>query len=148
MAHEPIGAEVRRLVAARARGLCEYCLIHELDTFFGCEIDHIVSRKHGGTANPENLAYACMFCNRYKGTDLGSRLENRIELIRLFNPRSDWWSEHFAIIGAEIVPRTDIGSVTCTILRMNDTERLLEREALRNAGMYPREEALALLKSR
>src|SRR5262249_7484988 len=32
-----ISAELRRLVVARAEGLCEYCLIAEEDTFFGCE---------------------------------------------------------------------------------------------------------------
>ena len=40
-----ISPELRRLVAARAEGLCEYCLIHEDDTFFGCEVDHILSEK-------------------------------------------------------------------------------------------------------
>ncbi len=43
--------------------LCEYCLIHEDDTFFGCEVDHIISQKHGGPTEPENLAYACLPCN-------------------------------------------------------------------------------------
>ena len=42
-----IGAELRRYVFARAERLCEYCLIHEEDTFFGCEVDHILSEKHG-----------------------------------------------------------------------------------------------------
>ena len=31
--------------------LCEYCLIHEDDTVFGCEVDHIISTKHGGAAH-------------------------------------------------------------------------------------------------
>jgi hypothetical protein len=35
--------ELRRLVATRAEHLCEYCLIHEEDTFLGCEVDHIIS---------------------------------------------------------------------------------------------------------
>ena len=39
-----IGEELRRLVSARSKGLCEYCLIHSDDTFFGCEVDHIISR--------------------------------------------------------------------------------------------------------
>jgi ATP-binding cassette subfamily F protein uup len=39
-----ISAELRRLVVARAESLCEYCLIHEDDTFFGCEVDHIITR--------------------------------------------------------------------------------------------------------
>jgi hypothetical protein len=43
-----VSAELRRLVANRANHKCEYCLIHEEDTFFGCEVDHIISLKHGG----------------------------------------------------------------------------------------------------
>ena len=36
-----IGADLRRRVVLRAERLCEYCLIHEDDTFYGCEVDHI-----------------------------------------------------------------------------------------------------------
>ena len=63
---------LRRLVAERADHLCEYCLVHEVDLYHGCEVDHVVSVKHGGTTVMENLAYACFHCNRHKGTDLGS----------------------------------------------------------------------------
>ncbi len=69
-----ISEDLRHLVAARAEYLCEYCLIHEDDTFFGCEVDHIISMKHGGPTEADNLAYACAFCNRQKGSDIGSIL--------------------------------------------------------------------------
>ena len=39
---------LRRKVFARAQGLCEYCLVHESDTFLGLQIEHIISEKHGG----------------------------------------------------------------------------------------------------
>ena len=59
----------------RRAGLrCEYCLIHEDDAVFTHEVDHIVSRQHGGEAIGENLAYACMVCNRFKGANLSSFL--------------------------------------------------------------------------
>lgn len=51
-----ISAELGRLVIARADNLCEYCLIHEDDTFFGCEVDHIISEKHGGLTRVATLA--------------------------------------------------------------------------------------------
>jgi 5-methylcytosine-specific restriction endonuclease McrA len=62
-----INVALRRLVAIRADYLCEYCLIHENDTFFGCQVDHIISEKHGGQTEADNLAYACAFCNRAMG---------------------------------------------------------------------------------
>jgi 5-methylcytosine-specific restriction endonuclease McrA len=35
-------------------------LIAEEDTFFGREVEHIISLKHGGSSDLENLAYACL----------------------------------------------------------------------------------------
>ena len=67
-----ISAELRQAIADRASLLCEYCLIAEADTFYGCEVDHIISLKHGGSSEPENLAYARAFCNRAKGSEIGS----------------------------------------------------------------------------
>lgn len=92
-----ISAEIRRLVAERAGRRCEYCLIHEDDTFLGCEVDHIISKKHGGSNEPENLAYACLFCNRHKGTDIGSIYPNTGKLMRFYNPRKDRWGKHFQL---------------------------------------------------
>ena len=132
-----ISAELRRLVVARAQGLCEYCLIHEDDTFFGCEIDHIVSEKHGGLTVADDLAFACLACNRTKGADLGSVWEPSGSLIRFFNPRIDEWSDHFSLDGTVIQAITPIGAVTERILKLNETERLLERDALLALGRYP-----------
>ncbi len=137
MSETYISAVLRRLVAQRANRRCEYCLIHEDDTFFGCHIDHIVSEKHGGATVAENLAYACAFCNLHKGSDLGS-LTAEGELCRFFNPRADVWTEHFALEEAIIQPLTAIGEVTARIFQFNHLDRLLERETLIEARLYPR----------
>jgi len=132
-----ISDELRRLVASRAGYLCEYCLIHVEDTFFGCEIDHVISLKHGGPTEAENLAYSCLICNRRKGTDLGSILEPGGVLYRFFNPRRDPWKDHFRLDGSKIHPLTQIGEVTARILGFNTPERILERETLIAVGRYP-----------
>ncbi len=90
---EKLASEVIR----RARGICEYCRIAIEDTYFGGEIDHIRSLKHGGKTESENLASACHPCNRHKGSDLGSIFEPTGELIHFFNPRVDNWHQHFSI---------------------------------------------------
>ena len=136
-----IPAEMRREVMLRARYLCEYCLIHADDTYWGCQIDHIISEKHGGTTTVDNLAHACTFCNRNKGSDVGSMLaatspQDR-QFVRFFNPRIDRWSEHFALDGIVITPLTDIGKVTANILGFNQIDRLLERQELQELGHYP-----------
>jgi hypothetical protein len=142
-----ISAELRRQVIARADHLCEYCLIHEEDTFFGCEVDHIISEKHGGPTGADNLAYACLFCNRNKGSDVGSIVPPLTSgrFSRFFNPRTDAWSEHFTldeVDGITIRPLTEVGGVTARIFGFNSGERLLERQALRDVGRYPIAEAL------
>lgn len=130
-----VSPDVRREVAARADSLCEYCLIAEEDTFFGCEVEHIISLKHGGSPELANLAYACAFCNRHKGSDVGSISEVG-EFGRFFNPRTDRWAEHFRVDGNVIRPLTLIGEVTVRILQFNHTDQLLERSHLIRAGRY------------
>ena len=130
----------------RANRRCEYCLIHEDDTLYGCEVDHIVSEKHGGTTTADNLACACTDCNRNKGSDVGSFVPTPHAGIfcRFFNPRTDKWEDHFALSpfdGAAIVPKTDIGVVTERMFNFNETMRLNERIALALIGRYPTSEA-------
>lgn len=137
-----VSAELRRLVASRAQRLCEYCLIAEADTFFGCEIDHIVSEKHGGPTQGENLAYACVPCNQAKGSDVGSIHRESGEIVRFFNPRTDRWADHFLLVGSRIEGLTSIGAVTARILAFNACERLLERQRLQGMDRYPSAEAL------
>jgi hypothetical protein len=137
-----VSPEVRRLVAARAGRLCEYCLIGEEDTFFGCEVEHVISLKHGGSSEPDNLAYACAFCNRQKGSDIGSLSPQTREFSRFYHPRADRWADHFRLDDELIAPLTVVGEVTARILQFNTGERLLERRLLRAAGRYPGKAAL------
>ncbi len=136
-----VSLELRRLVAGRAHRLCEYCLIHEEDTYFGCQVEHIIAEKHGGPTEAGNLAYACAVCNRAKGSDLGTISATSRQLTRFFNPRTDSWSQHFLLREARIEPITEIGEVTAKIFHFNDALRLFEREALRRVGRYPPQEA-------
>lgn len=147
MPNARVGAELRRLVAARANHICEYCLLHEDDTYLGCEVDHVLSRKHGGLTREGNLAYACALCNRSKGSDIASLASDSGELARLYNPRSNRWTEHFRLAkdGVTITPLTPTGWATVRLLGLNLDDRLVERTALRDIGRYPTEAARALL---
>ncbi len=140
MSRTYITKELKRLVTQRANCLCEYCLISEEDTG-GCQIDHIISLKHGGETTTENLAYACLYCNLNKGTDLGSIIWRTGDLVRFFNPRRDRWSDHFRLEGATIQTLTDIGEVTERIFQFNNSDRILERQILININRYPSPDA-------
>jgi hypothetical protein len=132
-----VSAELRRLVVARAEGLCEYCLIAEEDTFYGCEVDHIIGEKHGGPTQADNLCYACVFCNQAKGSDVGSIHWETGSFVRFFNPRTDRWADHFVLVGSQIEGVTAVGAVTGRILGFNSGERLLERHTLQGIYRYP-----------
>ena len=92
-----ISDNLRTRVELRANGFCEYCRIAIEDTYFGGETDHIISFKHRRQTESENLALACQPCNRNKGSDLGSIPQNSNKLVRVFNPRTDIWHEHFRV---------------------------------------------------
>lgn len=132
-----ISESLRSEIELRANGICEYCRIRIEDTYFGGEIDHIISVKHRGETSSENLAFACQPCNRNKGSDLGSVSVASNKLVRFFNPRTDDWSEHFRInSNAEIEALTEIGEVTSFIFGFNEPERITERKGLIELGNY------------
>jgi len=132
-----ISVKLRSLVADRAEHLCEYCLMSENDRTSGCQVDHIISLKHGGSTEADNLAFACIYCNLQKGTDLGSILWQTGELVRFFNPRRDFWADHFRLNQAIIEPISNIGEVTARIFQFNNGDRLLERQLLLDLNKYP-----------
>ncbi|HKP37981.1 MAG TPA: HNH endonuclease signature motif containing protein [Pyrinomonadaceae bacterium] len=139
-----LSLETRRIVASRANFVCEYCLIAEQDSYFRFQVEHIISRKHGGSSELENLALACVFCNRFKGSDIASLKPGTSELVPLYNPRTNRWREHFQFNGVFIESLTDIGEATVRILRLNNDDQILEREVLGKRGRYPSEAALLL----
>ena len=126
---------LRTEVARRAHRRCEYCLMREEDCAFLPQVDHIVSRKHGGTSLFENLAYACVLCNRAKSADVAAL--DHGEPVRLYNPRRDLWKDHFQIDGSAIRGLTDVGAATLKLLRFNIPERRAERALLQSLDGYP-----------
>ncbi len=132
-----IPSALRQIVQERAGGRCEYCLYPQDMSFLAFEVEHIIAEKHGGATTADNLALACPYCNRFKGTDLGSIDPETGQLTPFFNPRTQQWSDHFRLDGARIVPLTPEGRVTVAILRLNHPDRILERQRLIQVGKYP-----------
>lgn len=123
-----INLSLRRSVEARAGHRCEYCGIRDEDTYFGCHIDHIISEKHGGSTQAQNLALACAFCNRAKGSDIAA-LDDNGTVAPLFHPRKDLWDDHFQRKGNRILGITSTGQATVRLLKFNAPARLDERSA-------------------
>jgi hypothetical protein len=136
---EYLPAELRRLVRERANYRCEYCLIHENESFLPHEPDHIIASKHRGLTTASNLAWTCFTCNRAKGSDLSSVDPETGEIVRLFNPRSDTWVDHLELNEDGFLnAKSAIGRVTVSLLKLNRPELLAIRTLLSKTRRKPR----------
>jgi hypothetical protein len=126
-------------VRDRAARICEYCRLPQRLHPGPFEIDHVIAKKHAGPTILGNLAFACLHCNKHKGSDLaGIDCEtSRTKLVRLFNPRRHKWERHFRWDGPNLVGRTAIGRVTLYVLEMNAPGRITLREQLIAEGVFP-----------
>jgi 5-methylcytosine-specific restriction endonuclease McrA len=122
-----ISESLKKRVIQRANSCCEYCLMENDISFIPHQIDHIISLKHGGSTNFNNLAYACFSCNNNKGSDIGTMLLPKKIFIRLFNPRIDNWDDNFELDNGVIYAQTNIAKATIKLLKMNEIDRVIER---------------------
>jgi len=100
------------------------------------QIDHVIARQHGGLEELENLALACVHCNRFKGPNIAGIDPTSGEIVRLFHPRRDTWSEHFRWDGPRLQAISQIGRVTIALLLVNDPEVIAVRNALQEEGVF------------
>ena len=128
---------LRRQVQERAQGRCEYCLMHESDMYYPHEADHVIAEKHVGPTSLDNLAWACFYCNRFKGSDLASVDPTSNKVVFLFNSRKQRWNRHFRFNGALIEGINASGCATVALLHLNDPERVAYRLGLIDLGHYP-----------
>lgn len=135
-----IPVALKREVVKRAANHYEYCRLNQDDQFFTFEIDHIIAEKHGGLTQLDNLCLACADCNACKGSDVASvDWESGGNIIPLYHPRRDSWSEHFEIDlnTGKIIGITPKGRVNIILLRINADDRIVDRKLLINNQRYP-----------
>jgi hypothetical protein len=128
-------AELHRLVRDRSGRRCEYCRLPEAESLVSFEIEHIVPRKHRGRTVAGNLAWACIYCNGYKGPNLTGRDTATGKITRLYHPRRHKWSYHFRYQGGTLIGRTAIGRTTIDVLQINRPYLVAIREVLVAAGV-------------
>jgi hypothetical protein len=134
MSETYIPAALRRLVEQRAGYRCEYCLWLASLSLISHEVDHVIAEKHGGATVADNLAFACWYCNRRKGTDLGSFDPQTGKFSFLFNPRTQVWSEHFVMLADfSLLGLTPEGRTTVSLLQLNDQKRIAERRRVKES---------------
>lgn len=124
------------LVRQRAGNRCEYCRLHQAAIVPRLHIEHVIARQHHGADDPSNLCLACDRCNLHKGPNLTGVDQQTQEIVPLFHPRRDVWSEHFQLRGARIIGRTSKGQVTVDLLQMNSIKRVVLRKHLLAEGKF------------
>src|SRR5688572_6096143 len=99
--------ELRQLVRQRADDRCEYCRIPQTAIPWArFHVEHIRARQHGGADDLTNLALACRRCNAFKGPNLSAIDPFTNDVVSLFHPRRDDWSDHFRVEGFSIAGLT------------------------------------------
>ena len=132
-----ISEETRQKIIEIAQNRCGYCLSQQRYTMSKLEIEHIHPKHLGGTDDEENLWLSCGLCNRYKRVQIEGFDEETGSFAKLFNPRTQNWSEHFAWNDAEIIGLTAIGRATVKVLKMNNEIAVEVRRNWIIAGWHP-----------
>ncbi len=128
--------EIKQEVYDRARGCCEYCQTCEANTGQTMQIDHI---DPSGGDDIDNLALACWNCNNHKRQATEALDDNTNQVVPLFHPRNQMWSEHFLWTNnsTRLVGRTPTGRATITRLKMNRLVLTQARKRWVEGGYHP-----------
>ncbi|MGV0101795.1 HNH endonuclease [Nostoc sp. DSM 114160] len=138
-----IPVEIERRVRTDSRNRCGYCLSPQRLVMARLEIEHIIPISKGGSNDKSNLWLACPLCNRYKSDKTTGVDPETSETVRLFNPRTQVWFEHFGWSedGLRIVGKTPTGRATVAVLHLSDDADALEvRSYWVLAGWHPPED--------
>lgn len=131
--------ELRRQVREDAGNRCGYCRASELVTATELVVDHILPASVGGSTAQENLWLICTRCNQFKGSKTHAMDPQTGEVVSLFNPRTQVWTEHFGWSedGTEIIGRTACGRATVEALHLNRELVILARQRWVSVGWHP-----------
>jgi hypothetical protein len=134
-----VPARLAVLVIARAAGRCEYCHAPQILIGQTFHFDYITPRSASGQTTAENLCLACSHCNIAKSGQTEAPDPRTGKKVRLFNPRTDAWEEHFrwGQYWKRLIGRTPIGRATVIALDMNANLLQNARPYWRVVGLIP-----------
>ena len=136
-----VPARIRRRIRQRARGMCEYCRSFESNTGHDFTVDHVFPGSKGGGSDLANLCLCCFWCNDFKGAQTQANDPRTGNAVRLFNPRTDDWKDHFrwSPAGTRLVGLTATGRATIHALRLNRPTLVRARGIWARYGLHPSE---------
>ena len=136
MSAASISEETRARVRAQAGHRCGYCLSPQRLVLGWLEI---IPKARGGPDDEENLWLACRLCNNFKGTQTDALDPDTGQRLRLFDPRRQRWSEHFAWSedGTRVLGQTPCGRATVLALQLNHLIAVMVRGQWVAADWHP-----------
>ena len=139
MPESRVTAQQKKVVAERANGCCEYCRNQVRFAIQPFSIEHIIPRSAGGETVLDNLALSCQGCNNHKYNKIEGRDPVSGEVVPLYHPRKQRWSEHFAWNGelTRIIGLTPTGRSTVEVLQLNPEGVVNLRRVLYGMGEHP-----------
>jgi hypothetical protein len=125
-----------RIVHQRAHFCCEYCQTCQQIMGQAMHIEHI---EPNGDNSLDNLCLSCPSCNLSKAKATSAPDPSSGEIVRLFNPRTQIWQEHFEWIEDGIMLRglTEVGRATIERLKINLPRIVDARRVWVEAGKHP-----------
>jgi hypothetical protein len=122
-----LGEVTKQFVRRRARFACEYCSISETSAGGELTVDHFRPQSKNGGGELENLVYACVRCNLYKGDFW---VENT-DTPPLWNPRTEPFENHFRQTDdGYLFAITETGELTLRTLKLNRPQLVEHRRQL------------------
>jgi hypothetical protein len=130
---------LRERVARTAGDRCGYCRTPQAIAGFRLSIEHIIPESKGGETVEGNLWLACNACNEFKAARTHARDPATGKRVRLWNPRRQKWSDHFAWSddGTEVIGLTPRGRATVATLQLNRPELVASRSLWVQVGWWP-----------
>jgi hypothetical protein len=132
-----VSAAIRRQVELRAALRCEYCGMHQSLQGGSFHVEHVCPMVRGGLTDLDNLALACPGCNLHKADRMEALDPGTGAMAQLFNPRADFWHEHFRWRDYLVIGQTPTGRATVELLDLNHSRRIQIRQAESWFGLFP-----------
>jgi len=118
-----------KLQTVRERYACGYCGVSEADVGGELTVDHFHPVSGGGDHSDENLVYACVRCNQYKGALL-PEASALVQERRLLHPLRDDLAAHIweDESTGRLEGRTATGRFHIAALRLNRPALIVHRQ--------------------
>ena len=134
-----IPVAIQRAILELSRDYCEYCVIPSNFSTDFFHYEHIIPLVLNSQTELSNLARSYGICNNNKRDKIDNIDPLTKEIVRLYHPRQDIWTEHFqwSDDNLYIVGLTAIGRSTIDLLKLNRINAFNLRKLLKMGGLHP-----------